>query len=349
MRAAWYCRTGPAASVLEVGELPSGGAPSPGRLDLRVRLETSGINPADVKRRAGWGGMDMEHALVVPHADGAGVVVETGSDVDADWIGRRVWLRNAQGGYGEAGRALGTAAQEITLPASQVFELPDALSFAEGACLGIPALTAFDAVFADGPVDDQTVLVTGAAGAVGHFAAQFAIAGGARVIATVSGPDKASHVREIGVSDILMRHTDDVAEGVLDLTDGQGVDRIVEVDFGANIETTRAVLKPHTIVAAYSSTAVPEPVLPYYAFAFRGAVLRFVQGFLLSPETVSGAVQLIDSLAQSGKLQVAIAARFPLDRIARAHALVESGTAIGNVVVDTRDAGTGDRAAGTLS
>ncbi len=303
-------------------------------MDMRIRLETSGINPADVKRRAGWGGMGMDHPLVVPHADGAGVVVDTGRDVDDDWIGRRVWVRNAQGGYGEAGRALGTAARQITLPADQVFELPAALSFAEGACLGIPALTAYDAVFADGPIDGQTVLVTGAAGAVGHFAAQFALAGGARVIATVSTPDKAAHLHEIGVDDVLLRHDDNVAERVLDLTRGQGVDRVVEVDFGANLDTTRAVLRPHTVVAAYSSTAVPEPVLPYYAFAFRGAVLRFVQGFLLTDERVSAAVQLIDSLAQSGKLQVAIAARFPLEQIAKAHEMVENGSAIGNVVLD---------------
>ncbi len=338
MRAAWYRTTGPASSVLEVGPLPQGAPGRPKSREVRIRLETSGINPADVKRRAGWGGMEMDHPLVVPHADGAGVVAAIGRDVDNDWKGRRVWIRNAQGGYGEAGRAFGTAAQEINLPVDQVFELPEALGFADGACLGIPALTAYEAVFADGPVDGKTVLVTGAAGAVGHFAAQFALAGGARVIGTVSSPEKAAHVRAIGVNDVVMRHAEDVVQRVRDMTRGEGVDRIVEVDFGANLDITRALLKPHTIVAAYSSTGVPEPVLPYYAFAFRGAVLRFVQGFLLLPDTVSAAVQLIGSLAQSGKLQVAIAARFPLDRIAEAHAMVEGGKAIGNVVVDITDA-----------
>jgi NADPH2:quinone reductase len=334
VRAAWYRRTGPASKVLEVGALPVESSGAPGDHEVRIRLEASGVNPADVKRRAGWGGMAMDHALVVPHADGAGVVVETGRGVDGGLAGRRVWVRNAQGGYGEAGRAFGTAAQEITLPANQVFELPEALGFAEGACLGIPALTAHEAVFADGPVDGKTVLVTGAAGAVGHFAVQFALAGGARVIATVSSPEKAAHVRQAGVDDIVMRHDEDVPQRVLDLTGGLGVDRVVEVDFGANLPTTRAILKPHAVVAAYSSTAVPEPVLPYYDFAYRGAILRFVQGFLLPPDTVSAAVRLIESLAQRGGLQVAIAARFPLEQIAAAHALVESGAVIGNVVVD---------------
>ena len=154
------------------------------------------------------------------------------------------------------------------------------------------------------------------------------------VIATVSSPEKAAHVRSIGVEDILFRHDDGVAERVMAMTGGAGVDRIVEVEFGANLETARRIVRPHAVVAAYSSTAVPEPVLPYYDFAFRGATLRFVQGFLLTPQTVAAAVDFIDEMARRGELQVAIAARLPLERIAEAHLIVESGKAIGNVVVD---------------
>lgn len=334
MRAAWYRKTGPASEVLEVGSLPDEITWPLSAGHVRIRLEASGINPADVKRRAGWGSMTMQHDLVVPHADGAGVVVETGDGVSKDWIGRRVWVRNAQGGYGEAGRALGTAAEWINLPVEQVFALPDELGFAEGACLGIPALTAYDAVFANGPVNGQAILVTGAAGAVGHFAAQFAHAGGARVIATVSSAEKAAHVRALGIDDILARHDVDIAESVLAMTDGAGVDRIIEVDFGANLETTARILKSHAVVAAYSSTAVPEPVLPYYAFAFRGATLRFVQGYLLTPDILRAAVAFIADMAGRGELQVAIAERYALEQIAEAHACVESGFAIGNVVIE---------------
>ncbi|WP_136659914.1 NADPH:quinone reductase [Nitratireductor sp. XY-223] len=334
MRAAWYRRTGPASEVLETGALPDdpGGPLKPG--DVRVRVRTSGINPADVKRRAGWGGLSLEHDLIVPHADGAGIVEAVGADVPPSWLGKRVWMRNAQGGYGEAGRAYGTASEWISLPAAQVFELPEPLGFAEGACLGIPALTAFHAVFADGSVEDRTVLVTGAAGAVGHFAAQFARAGGARVIATVSSAEKAAHVRAVGVRDIVLRHDEDVAGRVMELTGGEGVDRVVEVDFGANLEQTRRIIRPHAVIAAYSSTAVPEPVLPYYDFAFRGATLRFIQGFLLTPDVVDAAQALISDMAANGALHVAIARRFPLERIAEAHEHVESGEAIGNVVLE---------------
>ena len=320
--------------MLEVGTLADDVTGSPGPGDAVVRLHASGINPADVKRRAGWGGFSMTHEMIIPHADGAGVIERVGEAVSGLEAGDRVWMRNAQGGYGEAGRAYGTAAERICLPADQVFRLPPSLDFAAGACLGIPALTAYDAVFANGPVAGKTVLVTGAAGAVGHFAAQFALAGGARVIATVSNAQKAAHTRACGVEDIILRHDENVADRVLDLTNGEGVDRIVEVDFGANLETTRRLLKPHSVVAAYSSTVVPEPVLPYYDFAFRGATLRFVQGFLLTPSVLADAVAFIDELAKAGRLQVAVAERLPLDRIAEAHDMVETGAAIGNVVIE---------------
>jgi len=334
MRAAWYRRTGDAADVLEVGDLSDRTISDLPPGHVAVRVHASGVNPADVKRRAGWGGAAMAHELVVPHADGAGIVDAVGAGVPSSRVGRRVWIRNGQGGYGEAGRAFGTAAQTITLPADQVFDLPDTLGFAEGACLGIPALTAYHAVFADGPVTGKTVLVTGAAGAVGHFAAQFAVEDGARVIATVSSEDKAAHVHRVGVDDIVFRHDEDVADRVAALTGGAGVDRVVEVDFGANLEDTRRILKPGAVIAAYSSTGVPEPVLPYYAFAFRGATLRFIQGFLLPPDVVEAGVARINRMHAHGSLEIAIAGRFSLDDIAAAHRLVESGAAIGNVVVD---------------
>lgn len=334
MRATWYKRTGPAAEVVEIGDLAEGALGPLLSGDVRVEMRASGINPADVKRRAGWGGSSMQHDMVIPHADGSGVVTAVGDGVSNSLVGQRVWVHNGQGGYGEAGRAFGTAAEVIQLPASQAFRLPDNLDFAQGACLGIPALTAYHAVYADGPVSGKTILVTGAAGAVGHFAAQFAIAGGARVIATVSSEEKAAHVARTGVSDILFRHTEDVAERIMALTDGKGVDRIVEVDFGANLDVIQKILKPAAVIAAYSSTAVPEPTLPYYAFAFRGATLRFIQGFLLSPEVIRAATILIDDMASRDALQVAIAARMPLERIVEAHELLESGRAIGNIVLD---------------
>ncbi len=327
MRAAFYRRTGPAADVLEIGVLPD---PIAGPGEVLVAVQASGINPADVKRRAGWGGMVMGHALIVPHCDGAGVIAAVGEDVSASRIGERVWIYNAQGGYGTSGRAMGTAAGLIAIDARQAVPLPEALGMAEGACLGVPAMTAHRCIFSDGPVAGQTVLVQGGAGAVGHLAVQMARLGGARVIATVGGPDGAAHAQSAGAQEVIDRRRDDVCARVMELTGGAGVDRIVEVDFAANLAIDSAVIAPNGWIASYSCSSDPNPVLPYYAFAPKGANLRFVQGFNLPAEARAAAVAFVtDHVAD---LNVAIGATFDLDRLADAHLRVEHG-GIGNVVV----------------
>ncbi|UUZ64798.1 alcohol dehydrogenase catalytic domain-containing protein [Polaromonas sp. P1-6] len=195
MLAATYTCTGPAAEVLSVGQVDEPVA-SPG--EVLVRVHASGINPADVKRRGGWQGTGMAHPLIIPHADGAGEIIAVGEGIDPARIGERVWMWNAQGSYGEPGRAFGTAAEFIAIASRQAVKLPDSLSYAEGANLGVPAMTAYRAMFADGSVSGQTIFVNGAAGAVGHFAVQMAVAGGARVIGTVSTPEAAAHVMNVG-------------------------------------------------------------------------------------------------------------------------------------------------------
>ncbi|MDO9525900.1 MAG: NADPH:quinone reductase [Gemmobacter sp.] len=304
--------------------------PDPAPQEVLVSVKASGINPADVKRRAGWGGMAMGHDLIVPHCDGAGVIVAVGAAVDPGRIGQRVWLYNAQGGYGTLGRAFGTAAELIAIDAAQAVALPDAVGMAEGACLGVPAMTAHRCVFADGPVAGLTILVQGGAGAVGHLAVQMARLGGARVIATVGGAEGASHALAAGADAVIDRRAEDVTARVMDLTGGVGVDRIVEVDFAANMTTDAALIVPNGWIASYSCSSNPQPVVPYYAFASKGANLRFIQGFNLPPSGRSAAMAFFaDHAAQ---LRVAIGAAYPLDRIAEAHLRVERG-GIGNVVV----------------
>lgn len=326
MRAALYRRTGPAAEVLEIVELPD---PAPGPGEVLVRIMASGINPADVKRRAGWGGMAMGHPAIVPHCDGAGVIEAVGPGVPEARIGQRVWLWNAQGGYGTAGRAYGTAAERIAISGDQAVPLPEMLGFEEGACLGVPAMTAHRTVFADGPVAGLTVLVQGGAGAVGNLAVQMARLGGARVIATVGGPEGAAHAGAAG-AEVIDRRREDVAARVMAMTGGAGVDRVVEVDFAANSAIDAAVLKPNGWVASYSSSSDPTPVLPYYAFQSKGLNLHFVQGFNLPVAARDAAQRFVADHA--GALRIAIGARFPLDRIAEAHARVEAG-GVGNTVV----------------
>ena len=327
MRAVWYERTGPAADVLVCGRLPD---PEPGPGEVLVRVRASGVNPSDTKQRGGWRGARPAFPLIVPHADGAGEIVACGAGVSRR-VGERVWIYNGVGLY-DARRATGTCAELIALPGAQAVPLPDGVEFVAGATFGIPAQTAHRTVFADGPVAGQTILVAGGAGAVGHYAIQFARLAGAKVIATVSGPAKAAHARAAGAETTIDRRQEDVAKRVREIVGA--VDRIVEVDLGANLAIDAAVLAQNGTIASYSSTAVPEPVFPYYPLAFKGANLRLVQGYNLPAAARAAAIADIGRWSAEGKLTHAIARRFPLSETAAAHEFLESGTAIGNVVVE---------------
>ena len=328
MRAAWYERTGPARAVLRVGELPD---PAPGPGEVLVRIRASGVNPSDTKQRGGWRDATMRFPRVVPHADGAGTIVAAGAGVDGGRVGERVWVWNAVALY-DSSRAFGTAAELCALPAAQAVPLPAGVDVDAGACRGVPACTAHRAVFADGPVAGMTLLVQGGAGAVGHYAVQMAKRGGARVIATVSSPEKAAHARTAGADATVDRRREDVVARVRALAGAGGVDRIIEVDLGANLAQDAALIRANGIIASYSSTSVPEPVFPYYPLAFKGVTVRLVQGFNLPAPARAAAIADIARWSQEGLVH-AIGARLPLAEIAAAHELVERGGALGNVVV----------------
>jgi NADPH:quinone reductase-like Zn-dependent oxidoreductase len=301
-------------------------------------MHASGVNPADVRRRAGWSGAGFTHAheRVVPHTDGAGIVEAVGAGVDPRWTGRRVWVWNAGGadfyGFPDFGTDVGTAAECIALPLQYVAELPDAADFDIGACLGGPACTAHFVVFADGDVMGTTILVQGGTGAVGELAVQFAADAGATVIATVSSDEKAERASAAGARHVINRTREDVGAAVFALCP-EGVDRIVEVEFGLNVATDARIIKPNGTIASYSSPTVREPTLPYYALQRKGVTVRYVQGYILPPTARERSIAAINRLLEHGRLNPTVAARYPLEEIAAAHTLVESGRAIGNVVV----------------
>ena len=323
MRAVWYERQGAAADVLRIGDMDR---PEPGPGELRVRLAASGVNPVDCKRRRGGRGA-MDGPRVVPHFDGAGVVDALGDGVDGRRLGERVWIYQAQWG-----RAMGSAAEAIALDAALAVRLPDNSGFDEGACLGIPAMTAHRCVFADGPVTGQTVLVTGGAGAVGRYAVQFAALGGARVIATVSSAEKAAVARAAGAHEVLDYKSEDVAERIKEITGGAGVTRIVEVEFGGNLETSLAVIADNGVIASYASDAVLEPALPFYRLAYANLTVRPVLVFAMPEEAKRRAIADITRWAESGELSHHMGPRFALEDCAAAHAAVEAG-ANGKVII----------------
>ena len=330
MKAAFYERFGPAAEVLRVGERDT---PTPRTGEALVRVAASGVNPSDVKLRAGKRpGERMTYPRIIPHSDGAGVVEAVGPWVDRRLVGRRVWMWNAQWR-----RASGTCAEYVALPAEQVAPLPDRASFEDGATLGIPAMTAWAAACADGPLEGRTVLVTGGAGAVGRFAIQMARLSGARVIATVSSEAKAAHAAM--ADHVIDYRRENVVRRVNDITYGAGVDRVVDVDFGANLPVTAEILREGGVVAAYASMGDPEPRLPFYALMFRNVALRMILVYLLDRETRRRGVEQITRWLEAGKLDCAVAETFPLSRAAAAHEAVEAGDRLGVVIVRPDDAG----------
>lgn len=324
MKAVWYEGFGPAQAVLQQGDLAE---PVPGPGEVLVRLHASGVNPSDVKLRAGARvGAVMAYPRVIPHSDGAGIIVAVGDGVARARIDQRVWVWNA--GWQ---RAFGTAAEYVALPAEQAVPLPDGVTFAQAACFGIPAMTAWYAVMGDGPVAGQTVLVTGGAGSVGRYAVQMARAAGARVIATVSSDRKGAH--STAEEWINYRAADVVAE-VMARTGGAGVDRIIEVDFAANQAASLALIKPGGTIAAYASASDMAPQLSFYPFMFKNVRLHMLIVYQLAGAMRrAGERQLTDWL-EAGVLSHAVVPGGGLADCAAAHDLVASGEKLGTVVLD---------------
>jgi NADPH:quinone reductase len=326
MKAVWYERTGDAPTVLTVGEMPT---PVAGPGEVRVRLEASGVNPADVGRRAG-SYRAMEFPRVIPNSDGAGIVDQIGDGVTRLTVGQRVWLFNGQ----RNGRAFGTAAEYITLADDLVTPLPDDLSFAAGATLGIPCMTAWCSLFGDGPLTGQTVLVTGGAGAVGHYAVQLAKWGGARVIATVSSPTKDMEARLAGADLVVNYRTEDVGARVMEFTGRRGVDRLVDVDFGGNLATTLRIMAFNSTIAVYATNGNRTPVIPMRELMEKCIALRALVLYALPPELLAAAQADISKWLAGGPRIHNIAAQFALSDTAQAHLAVEKGDKLGTVIVD---------------
>ncbi|AUC94845.1 NADPH:quinone reductase [Bradyrhizobium sp. SK17] len=326
MKAVWYERTGAAPTVLTVGEMPT---PDAGPGEVRIRLEASGVNPADVGRRGG-NYRAMEFPRVIPNSDGAGIVDQIGEGVTRFAAGDRVWLFNGQ----RNGRAFGTAAEYITLADYLVTPLPQDVSFAAGATLGIPCMTAWCALFADGPVAGQTVLVTGGAGAVGHYAVQLAKWGGARVIATVSSQVKDVEARLGGADMVVNYRTEDVVAKVMAFTENRGVDRVIDVDFGGNLATTLKLMALNSTIAVYATNGNRTPTLPVRELMEKCITVRSLVLFALPPPLLAAAQADITKWLAFGTRVHNIAGQFALAETADAHLAVEKGDKIGTVIVD---------------
>ena len=321
MRAAFYEANGPASDVLRVEELDT---PTPGRGEVRVRLHASGVNPSDVKSR---GLRKLAFPRVIPHSDGAGTIDDVGEDVPKSRIGERVWIWN-----GQWQRPHGTAAEYIVLPSKQAVHLPDTVSFAQGATLGIPALTAFHAVELAVRDPHSTLLISGGAGAVSQYAIQLAKSRGTTVITTISSEAKAQAAREAGADHCINYKEESIGERVAQITGKRGVDAIVEMDLSANARLIPDVLRPKGRVIVYGTGI--EAALPSFFCLANSVLLQFFLVYQLGPEERERAITAVNQALERGALVARIGPTFALDQTAAAHEAVERGT-IGNVVVTT--------------
>ncbi len=323
MRAAWFNTFGAAADVIQIGDLDT---PQAGPGEVLVRMQRSTVNPSDVKKRAGAFPDLLDGGLVIPHSDGSGVIEAVGAGVSAARVGQAVWVYQAQ-----YGRRYGSAAEYLAIDALRAVALPPEASFDVGACLGIPAMTAHRCVFADGHVTDQTLLITGGAGRVGFYAIQFASQAGARVIATASNNDDRLACLNAGAQAVVNHRQEDWSTEVIDIAGGR-VDRVIDVEFGANLPEVLKLIRTGGTIATYSSTQVREPQLPFLQMMFMDLTIRMVIVYAMPETAKQQAIEAITSGLQQS-MQHRVAAVLDLEETARAHELIESGNTRGCVLI----------------
>lgn len=322
MRAATYQSAGD-SSVLQVRELET---PVPGPGEVRVKIALSGVNPTDWKRRRRTPPADG--LFVVPNHDGAGVVDAIGPGVEGIRVGDRVWLLLAS-----HENRWGTAAEYSLVPAERVVPLPDAASFELGASLGVPALTAAHCLEIAGGAAARTVLISGGAGAVGHAAIELARFYGARkVIATVSGPEKAQLASAAGAHTVVNYRDSDAAAQILAAAPN-GVDAFIEVAVDQNLELDLAVAGPHSVIVAYAGTDSSHANLPVRRLMAANISVRFMILYAVWPEQLRRAIIQVSAAVEAGALTTLPLHLFPLTQIAAAHDVVEHG-AVGKVLID---------------
>jgi NADPH2:quinone reductase len=323
MKTAYYTSNGPAAEVMILGDKPK---PQPKAGEVLVRLHTSGVNPSDVKSRAG---RPLNGDYQIPHSDGAGIIEAVGDGVDQARIGERVWIWN-----GAFQRPDGTAAEYIALPSMQAVQLPDATSFETGACMGIPGLTAFHGVELLKQAGARTVLITGAASSVGYYAVQMAAKAGMRVIGTASAARKFV-AEEAGCHHIIDYRQENIAKRMEELTAGEGVDGILDMDFSSTRQLlSTTALKTHGLFACYGSNEMGELAVPFRDLLFRSTTLKFFLVYTLTAFEREQAVNGLTAILEQGWLKTRIAETFTLHQVVLAHEAVESGRLNGNVVIN---------------
>ncbi|MBX7550450.1 zinc-binding dehydrogenase [Streptomyces sp. NPDC004232] len=324
MRIVRYHAFGP-SGVLRIEEAQT---PRPGPGDVLVRVEAIGVDQADVQRRRGEHPVSAPVLPACPAADVVGVVEQAGPDVSDEHLGRRVVVWKARDAY----------ADYVTAPLHRIIPVPDGLDPAQATVVGSTGRVAMHVVDTGQLRAGESVLVHGAAGAVGHMALQIAKARGAHpVIATASSPEKLDFARSLGADVGVDYSRPDWAEQVRRAVDGPGVDVILDGVGGELLHDDVELLAPYGRLVFYGASGSPtaRPALPFLDVLGMKYVTGFSMATLLRhrPDLAeSGTRRLLDAVA-GGAVRPVVAARVPLLDVARAHDLVESRTSRGRVVL----------------
>lgn len=308
--------------VLVVEEIPE---PVPGAGEVLVRLHAAGVNPVDTYIRAGVYARKPPLPYT-PGSDGAGIVEAVGEGVGRWRPGDRVYVA------GTTRAGLGAYAQRTLCGASQVHPLPDRLSFEQGAAVGVPYGTAWRALFQRGEArPGETVLVHGASGGVGVAALQMARAAGLRAIGTVGTEAGAALARAEGADLVFDHHAPDHGDRILEATGGRGADVVLEMLANVNLSRDLKLLAPGGRVVIVGSRGTIE-IDPRDAMA-RDADVR---GMLLantSPDDLARAHAGIGAGLALGTLRPVVGRRFALAEAPLAHEAVMAPGARGKVVI----------------
>ena len=326
MKAVSYNEFGNPKDVLVYGEQE---IVAPAANEVQVKLSKSGVNPSDTKKRNGAAPTLLDNGFVIPNSDGAGVITAIGTGVNTSRLGERVWVYN-----GQFGRRLGTSSEYITLPKNQAVTLPEKASFEEGACMGIPAMTAHRCVTIDGDIKGKIVLVTGGAGRVGHYAIQWAKLFGATVIATAGSDTSKKHCLEAGADCVVGHPSAESTKAMMEFTHGEKIHLVVEGDFGVNLNPLLTVLATSGTIATYSSMTVPEPKLPFRQMLFMDVNVRIVIVYAMPESAKDLAKRDITYALRHGQLKHRISSVFSLENSAEAHEAIEKGNQFGCVILD---------------
>ena len=325
MKAVWFEKFGPAREVLILGEKAT---PVPQANEVLIKIKTSAVNPSDVKKRNGSFPNMLDESDCIPHSDGSGDIVAVGADVSKSRIGQRVWVYQAQ-----FARMFGSCAEYLAIDTRRAVLLPDEASYEEGACLGIPAMTAHRCVFSDKGVKGQNVLITGGAGRVGFYAIQWAKFSGATVIATASNEEDKAACLAVGADHVVNHRSETWVDDILEITGEAKIQRAIDVEFGENLPSVLKMMSVNGVIATYSSTQVPEPKLPFFQMMYLDLTIRLVIVYAMPEAAKVAAIEDISAALTAGRLQHRIAKVYPVAEVVASHEDIESGQVRGCVLV----------------